>query len=93
MKTLLLTWVLVCGGDAGLTSYALTHGGQELMLPSQDPRVVSVMVGGQAAVGALAIHQLDRQGHSRWARIVGWTLVVARGAAISWNVAQIAKMR
>ncbi len=91
MKTLLLIWGVTCGGDAGVSSYALAQGGHELLLPSQSPWVVSTIVSGQAIAGTVAIQQLDQRGHPRWARTLGWTLVAVRGAAVGWNLHQVLK--
>ena len=89
MKELILTFNLLCGADTVSTHIVLHQGGHEFVLPSQNPWVIDGMVAGQAVLGSYALTRLDRNGHPKLARVIGWTLVGIRAVAVVHNVGQI----
>ena len=91
MKPLILTFWVLCGADAGTTHYALKHGAVEVVLPAQNPFVVDGIITGEAIAGSWVLHSLNRRGHARLARVVGWTLVGIRAYAVVHNVHELRK--
>lgn len=88
MKPLMLSWWLLCGADAATTHHVLTTGGQEMLLPSQNPYVVDGMVLAQAAMGAYANREL-RKTHPKIAMGVMIGMVAFRAFAVTNNTYQI----
>lgn len=103
MKSLVLTFHLLCGADAGTTSYMLTHGSHELFYPTQNPVAASAMIEGQCvALERGATHLYNRRDvvapdvvrtHETRAKALLITAIAFRGAAVGWNVYQIERHR
>jgi hypothetical protein len=90
MKILLFGVWLTFSGDAATTHYALTHGGKEIVMPTQKPWVIDATVGAEAALSTTGILWLDKN-HPKAAKVIGWSMVAVRGAVVVHNVEQLRK--
>ncbi len=92
MKPLLLTFNLLCGADAATTHYGLTHGAREIVL-SQNPWVDDAAVAGGAITATYGLLWFDAHEHPKLARVLAWTAIGIRAAAVANNVYQIRKLQ
>lgn len=93
MKPLLITLALAHGADVGTTVYGLGHGATEVVLPTQNPAVISAIVAGEYSLEAFVLARLNTSGHAKLARMVGWTLVGVRGSIAAHNWQAVKRLR
>ncbi len=92
MKGLLLTFQLFCAADAATTHYTLATGrGYEVVLPTQNPWVADAIIAGEAVAGTWGVKKLEQHHHQRVARIVAWSLVGIRIAAVAHNLHELSR--
>lgn len=85
---LLAAWLGACSADAVTTTYALKHGGREIIIPTQNSLAINAIIAGQAAAGTISVSYIAKKGHPKTARLIGWTLVALRATAVGWNLYQ-----
>ena len=79
-------------GDAMTSHYNLTHGGTEAVIPSQNPRVVSAVIAGEAVALHWALKHVSKT-NPKSAKWMGVAFILSRVAVVSWNYSQIRKLR
>lgn len=87
MKGLILSWWLLCGGDAATTHYVLKTGGREVMLPTQNPYVIDGWVAAQAHAGS----KLFGPKHTKTSVGIGIGLMAWRGFVVAHNTREIVR--
>ena len=90
MKLMLLFVNLTFGADAATTSYGLKHNASEVMIPSQNVLVLDAIASGEAVSASLGLVKLNKT-HPKTARILGWSLIAARGFVVIHNVNELRK--
>lgn len=92
MKTMLVVLALSHGADLGSTLVGLKHGAHEIVLPTQSPVAISVIVGAELGVESYGLLKLSRE-HPRAAKVIGWSIVGFRTTIAIHNVNQLRKVR
>lgn len=78
--------------DAATSHYNLTHGGTEALIPSQNPRVVSAVIVGEAVALHWALRSVAKT-NPKAAKRIGWAVIASRAVIVGWNYSQIRKLR
>ena len=81
---------LSCGADAATTHYALLHGGREVLIPTQNAYVIDGVAVGEAAATSYSLMKFGKN-HPRAAKVLGWSIVAARGIVVANNINQLRK--
>lgn len=89
MKGLILSWWLLCGADAATTHTILATGGQEALLPTQNPYVIDGFVAMQMIGGAFVLREMHKT-HPKLATGIGIGMIAFRAFAVGNNAQQIA---
>lgn len=90
MKPLLVVLALSHGADLGTTLVGLSHGAHEIVLPTQSPIAISVIVGAELGVECYGLSQLAKS-HPRAAKVIGWSIVGFRTTIAVHNMQQLRK--
>lgn len=81
---LVLSWWLLCGGDAVSTTHILRTGGQEALLPTQNPVLINGIIATQAYGGTKLLQQKKK---TTTLIVIG--MMGVRGYALYHNVRAI----
>lgn len=88
---LLAAYLTAFGGDASTTAYALSgHGGQEQVVPSQSPIILTGVIGVEAGLGYFTYRKIKAK-HPKLAMTLWIVTTAAHGSATLWNAHQIMK--
>jgi hypothetical protein len=90
MKILLFGIWLSYGSDAATTSYALKHGGREVLIPTQNAYIIDSVVAGEGILSTRGLMKLNKT-HPRAAKILGIGMIAARSFVVYSNVNQLRK--
>lgn len=84
LKPLLLTFQLLCVGDAVSTHVILDHGGHEIIFPTQNPWAIDGLVAGQAVAVSYVFSKTDTR-HPKLTRVALGGLIAVRVFAVIHN--------
>jgi hypothetical protein len=90
MKIILFGVWLSFGADAATTTYALNHGGREVLIPSQNIYVIDSVVSGEAWLTMKGLSRLNSK-HPLAAKVLGVGMIGLRSAIVYHNVNQLRK--
>jgi hypothetical protein len=88
-KLLFCGW-LAFGADATTTHIGLVAGQTRELILTQSPWTNDAILGGEAIAWTWGLRKLART-HPRAARLVGWSMVAARGIIVAHNVGELRK--
>jgi hypothetical protein len=87
MKPLLLTLNLLAVPDAVGTHVCIhNHTCHEAWIPTQNPWAIDASVMASAATQSWILSTLDKHGHPKMARVIGWSLIAGRGVVLVHNM-------
>lgn len=78
-------------GDAATSHYNLTHGGTEMIIPSQNPGVVSAVIISEAVALHWALKHVSKT-NTKAAKWMGIAFIASRALVVGWNYSQIRKL-
>jgi hypothetical protein len=91
MKIILFGIWMTCSADAVTTHIGLNQGAREVVMPSQNPFILDSIGVSEAAVSSLGIVWLNKHKHPKAARILGWSIIAARGFVVYHNINELRK--
>ncbi len=90
MKLMLLFVNLTFGADVATTSYGLKHNASEALIPSQNIYILDGIAASEGLSVSLALIKLNKN-HPKASKVLGWSLIAARGFIVAHNVNELRK--
>lgn len=90
MKLIILLINLTYGADAATTTYGIKHGATEVLMPTQNVFTLDSIAAGESIATSLGLVKLNKN-HPKAARVLGWSLIAARGFVVYHNMNEVRK--